>query len=104
MRNADLERIIGLFLTAIPSVVVGARGFNGTCRFCGSPRGQQHSRDCPTWGLIHARIEHHMLSEGSARASKDAPDPANVMVTMEAGTDLAPTAPTLLYADGGHQR
>ena len=48
MKSLDLQHIVGLFLAAIPSVVVGARDLNGT--------------------------------------------------------DLAPTAPTLLYADGGHQR
>ena len=45
MRNSDLERIVSLFLAAIPSVVVGARGLNGTCRFCNSPRGQQHGHE-----------------------------------------------------------
>ena len=103
MRNADLERIIGLFLTAIPNVVVGARGLNGTCRFCNSPRGQQHGHECPTWGLIHARIEHHLLREGPARSSEAAPNPVEAMVTMEAGADLTPTAPALLYADGGQR-
>ena len=103
MTKRQLAEVVARFLAATPCVIVGARGHDGTCKFCDSPRGQQHSRDCPTWGLIHARIEHHMLSEGSARASKDVPDPANVMVTMEAGADLVPTAPTLQYADGGQR-
>ena len=85
MTKAQLNEIVLRLLAATPRVIVGARGIDGTCKFCGSPRGVQHSTSCPTWGLIHARIEHHMLSEGPTRPNEI--DPDCVMRTMEGGAD-----------------
>ena len=103
MTKRQLQEIVNRFLAATPRVIVGARGHDGTCKFCGSPRGIQHGRACPTWGLIHARIEHHMLSEGPTTPKETDPDPVEVMTVMEAGGDLATPGATLLFA-GGHRR
>ncbi len=96
MRKRQFQEIVNRFLAATPRIIVGARGHDGVCKFCESPRGIQHSRACPTWGLIHARIEYHLLSEGSARPNEVEPD--SVMATLEAGATFAPT---LLHA--GHR-
>ena len=98
MKNADLERVVDLFLKATPGIVVGARGFDGSCKFCGSPRGVQHDPSCPTWGLINARIEHHLLAEGLAKPNDS--DPEFIMKTLETGTHFAPVEPSLALNQG----
>ena len=85
MTKRQLQEIVLRFLAATSRVIVGARGINGTCKFFGSPRGVQHSKSCPTWALIHARIEHHVLQEGPTRPSEI--DPGFVMETLEGGVD-----------------
>ena len=102
MRVANLEVIVGDYLAATRHVIIHSRGGNGVCRFCGSPRGQQHSADCALWPLVSARIAHHMAVEGPAPAATA--NPVQTMTMLEAGGDLAPPAPTLLYADSGYQR
>ena len=96
MTKRQLNEIVLRFLAATPKVIVGARGHDGACKFCGSPRGIQHSRACPTWGLIHARIEHHLICEGSTRPTEVDPDP--VMQALEAGSVPISTAPKLEFA------
>lgn len=96
MTKRQLAEIVARFLAAVPRVIVGARGHDGTCKFCRSPRGIQHSRACPTWGLIHARIEYHLLSEGPTRPNEVEPD--SVMQALEAGAVPISTAPKLEFA------
>ena len=88
MRNADLKRVVGLFLDATFNVVTSARGPNGSCRFCRSPRGIQHDPSCCIWGLINARITHHLLTES----------PAGGRVGRSGREDATPTAPTLTFS------
>ncbi len=92
MTKRQLQEIVNRFLAATPRVIVGARGHDGACKFCGSPRGIQHSRGCPVWGLIHARIEHHMLSEGPTKPNEV--DPDCVMETLEGGAVSTAAAST----------